>query len=394
MWTNMKSLLLRGPFLTLSGYGTHSRQIARWAYSKTNLNVCVGPLPWGNTPWAIDPNMEEGLIGRLMAGATPQNNQTDITLQLQLPNEWDPKLGRFNVGLTAGVETDRCHPGWIEACNRMNKIIVPSQFVKNTLETTGKLTVPIHVVHESYNDAIDDEEKIKKGLETLPTFSTNFNLLIFGQLTGNNPHNDRKNLFNTVKWLCDTFSDDSDVGIVLKINGGRDTKIDRDMMKNLLSKLTSEVRKGPFPRIHLLHGRLSDAENAALFKHPQIKALVSLTRGEGFGLPILDAAASGLPVITTQWSGHLDFMNLGKYIPVSYTLREVHDSRIDNAIFIKGAKWAEPNEEDFKRRVKKFRQSPDMPIQWATELSKTIKQKFSINAIMDQYDAVLGDIIK
>jgi glycosyltransferase involved in cell wall biosynthesis len=138
---------------------------------------------------------------------------------------------------------------------------------------------------------------------------------------------------------------------------------------------------------------MNDAEVASLYRHPQVKAMVSLTRGEGFGLPILEAAASALPVITTDWSGHTDFMKLGKYIGVQYQLSEIHQTRVDDKIFIKGSRWAQASEEDFKKRLIKFRNSSSTPKEWAIELSEKIKNEYSFNSISKKYDDVLGDVI-
>lgn len=385
----MKKVLLRGPFLTKSGYGVHARQIAKWVLGRPDVDVKVMPLPWGQTPWIIDRNECDGLIGKLMDRCIPAEGRSDVTIQVQLPNEWDPNLGVYNVGVTAGVETDRCNPAWVGACNNMTSIIVPSKFVANTFQASGVLLKPIHVIGESYNDAIDADVNVVN----LPRFSTDFNFLVFGQITGNNPDNDRKNIFNTVKYLCEAFKDDPSVGVILKINVGRDTVIDRHNVKELVTRLAFEVRKGVNPRLHILHGHLSDAENAALFKHDQIKCLVTLTRGEGFGLPILDAARSGLPIIATNWSGHLDFLNLGKFIPVSYNLIPVHKSRVDNNIFMSGVRWAEASEVDFKKRVKKFREAPELPQKWATDLALAVKEKFSSEALSVEYERVLGNVL-
>ena len=138
---------------------------------------------------------------------------------------------------------------------------------------------------------------------------------------------------------------------------------------------------------------MSDQDVANLYKHKQIRALVSLTRGEGYGLPILEAAASGLPIIATGWSGHTDFLNHGKFINVSYNLKEIHQSRVDGKIFIQGSKWAEVIEEDFKKKVVKFRTSHSVPQGWAVELSSTIKEKYSPSAIFKIYDEVTKDIL-
>lgn len=387
----MKSVIFRGPVLTQSGYGQHSRMVAAWLLSRKDVNVKFQALPWGNTPWFLDANASDGLVGEIMKRTDVEPKQADVSFQLQLPNEWDPKIAKHNVGMSAVVETDRCHPSWITACNAMDQVIVPSQHAKLALTNSGTVTSPLHVVPESYAEAI--EHINADDVAQQERFSTPFNFLIFGQITGNNPHNDRKNTFHAIKWLCETFKNDPDVGIVLKTNMGRNSKIDRNMVKNMLVALLNEVRKGPYPKLHLLHGEMSDKEVACLYRHPQIKALVSLTRGEGYGLPTLEATASGLPVVATGWSGHLDFLNLGKFVSVYYQLGDVHPSRIDDKIFVKGARWANASEDDFKKRIRKFKDSPAIPKEWAQELRTKILPKYSLKNICAMYDDLLGNIL-
>jgi glycosyltransferase involved in cell wall biosynthesis len=324
-----------------------------------------------------------------MKRTVPPTFKADISFQLQLPNEWDTSIAPVNIGITAGVESDRCNPEWVEACNRMTAVIVPSQHAKLSLTNTGKVTRPLFVVPEAYSEAI-----VADDLPKLPEFSTPFNFLIFGQLTGNNPESDRKNIFYTIKWLCEVFKDDPQVGIIVKTNVGKNSRIDRNMTRGLIGSATNEARRGSLiPKVHLLHGDMNDREVAALYTHPQVKALVTLTRGEGYGLPILEAAASGLPVIATGWSGHLDFLKHGKYVSIYYQLADVHPSRVDGRIFVKGARWAAPSEEDFKKRVLKFRQSHSTPREWASELRPVIQSKYSISSVMSLYDLALKEII-
>jgi hypothetical protein len=386
----MKTVLLRGPVLTQSGYGVHCRQLAKWLFSRPNLKVHCQLLPWGDTPWIIDSNACDGLIGEVMQRSSNISSQYDVTVQLQLPNEWDASLGKHNIGVTAGVETDKCNPAWVDACNKMNHVIVPSLHVKNNLSSHGNLNTKTSIVPESFSDSCLKEST---ALPTLQDFSTSFNFLIFGQITGNNQHNDRKNTFFTLKWLLEEFKDDTDVGIVLKTNAGRNTLIDKNNVKNILKQVVNEVRTKNGPPVHLLHGEMSDDEVAALYRHPQIKALVALTRGEGYGLPILEAAASGLPVIATGWSGHMDFLSLGKFINVYYQLNEVHPSRVDDRIFMKGSRWANPSEDDFKKRARKFKESSATPKEWAKNLQNTLQTTHSYASISKQYTELLQDVL-
>ena len=384
-----KKVLIRGPLLSMSGYGTHSRQIFRWLETQ-NVDIFTQVLPWGMTPWYVNPDYENGLIGRIMETCSPPPGNFDLSFQIQLPNEWDPNIAKYNVGITAAVETDKCNPEWINSCNKMDKVIVPSNHTKKSLTSSGILNKEIEVIPESFYDCLLEKENEKSlNLE----FSTNFNFLIFGQITGFNPFADRKNTFFAIKWLCEEFSNDSDVGIVIKTNQGTNSSRDRHMTSKMLDQLLSEVRRGPYPKIHMLHGSLQQNEIQHVYQHPKIKALISATRGEGYGLPILEAATTGLPVIATNWSGHLDFMNNGKFIQLDYKLANIHDSRIDNNIFISGTKWAEVDEKDFKKKVRKFYQASALPKEWAVKLSKTLKEKYSQKSINEHYSNSLNGIL-
>lgn len=386
-----KNVLLRGPVLTQSGYGVHARQVARWLLSREDINVEIQALPWGNTPWLIDREIDDGFIGKIMERTVdPSGKRYDVTVQLQLPNEWDTSFSRTNIGITAGVETDRCNPEWVDACNRMSMVIVPSNHAKNCLTSSGNVKTPIVVIPEAYNECITQQTKTK--IDELQ-LSTEFNVLLFGQLTGNNAENDRKNIFYTIKWLCETFQNDEDFGIVIKTNAGRNTSIDKKLVTQTLQNVLREVRKTKFPKVYLLHGDLSDSEVSSLYVHPKIRALVSLTRGEGYGLPILEAAASGLPVIATAWSGHVDFLSHGKYLEIPYKLVPVHQSRIDGKIFMPGTNWAFPNEEEFKKKIKKFRNSFSIPKEWAQDLKEKIVEKYSIDKIIGLYNEETKELV-
>ncbi len=385
-----KKVLVRGPLLSQSGYGNHARQIVKWLLKRDDLDVLTQVLHWGITPWHIDGSVEDGIIGEIMSRSINQMpNDLDISYQVQLPNEWDHTLAKINVGVTAAVETDICTPEWVTACNRMTSVVVPSRFTKGTLERSGQCTTPITVIPESYIPEINDD--------TLPldiSLSTDFNFLLFGMLTGQNPKSDRKNLLYTIKWLLEEFKDNPDVGIVLKTSSGRGTKIDKKVTEKLISQVVKEVRQGPYPKLHFMHGCMTNEEVASIYKHPKIKALVALTRGEGYGLPILEAAASDLPVVATNWSGHLDFMRKGKFIAVDYKMETIDSSRVDDHIFLTHARWAEPSEKDAKKRLRRLYESYETPKKWAVDLGKKLRKDLSHEKICDYWDEHLVKMVE
>jgi len=386
-----KRVLLRAPVFTSSGYGVHSRQVAKYLLDKHDngdIELFIRALPWGITSWILDKGAANGLVGRLMQRTGNVTEPCDVSVQVQLPNEWDSKLAHTNIGVTAGVETDKCNPKWIDCVDTMDHVIVPSTFIKTCFLNSGTPKTNITVIPESYNEAIPEcTESLNVNL------NTNFNFLIFGQITGNNKDNDRKNIFYTIKWLCEVFKDDPDVGIVLKTNMGKNTKIDRLNVKNTFVKILTEVRKTQYPKFHLLHGNMLDTEVAQLFNHNTIKAFVLLSRGEGYCLPMVDAAASGVPVVAIPLSGYMDFMKVGKFIKVDFELKDIHKTRIDNKIFMSGVQWGEASEEDFKRKISKFRKNYKIPQEWANDLKIKVLKDLSFDAVSRIYDDFFSGIL-
>src|SRR3990167_2173374 len=394
----MKSIIIRGPLTVNSGYSTHARQVFKFLLSKENLDVKCQLTPWGNCSWNLNSNDFGGLIGEAMSRSIPNNlsQKADVAISVILPNEFDTSIAHFNIGITAGVETDICNPQWIDHLNKMNLIIVPSNHTKQTFERTAEkyhklITTQIKVVPESFPNELLNPEIKPLDLN----LKTSFNYLSVAQITGNNPQNDRKNLFFTIKWFCEVFKNDPDVGVIIKTNTGRNSVKDRMNTEAILKKLTQEIGKKEFPRIYLLHGYMTDAEMAGLYNHPSVKCFISLTRGEGFGLPILEASASGLPIIATNYSGHLDFMNKGKFIKVNYELSPIHESLLSNKnIFSsKEARWANPIEEDAKMKMEKFRHRSTLPQEWAKELKQIIQKEYNINNIIKLYDEAFSGIL-
>jgi glycosyltransferase involved in cell wall biosynthesis len=385
----MKNVLIRGPLLNSAGYGVHSRQIFSYVESKKNYNISSQVTPWGICPFYLNETFEDGLIGRIINTSTPSDKKADVSFQIQLPNEWQPDAADFNIGITAGVETDRCSREWVDCVNAMDLVIVPSTHTKKSFENSGNIKTKIEIVPEYIQPAI-----LEKKLEPMKLdLKTKFNFLMFGLITGHTPESDRKNTFYGIKWLCETFKDDKDVGVVIKTNLGRMSVIDRKDTELILRKLIDEVRVGDYPKVYLSHGMMTDHEVSSLYRSKEIQALVSFTRGEGYGLPLLEAAASGLPVMATKWSGHMDFLNTIRFSGFDYDIIDVHPSRIDDNVFISGCRWAHPKEKDTKKRLKKIKESYKVPVDWANSGAETLKRKLNPEKVFEIYDKVLQDIL-
>jgi glycosyltransferase involved in cell wall biosynthesis len=397
-----RKILLKAPVLTRSGYGEQSRFALRSLRSREDLfDIYIQPLQWGQTSW-INENTEERrwidqVIEKTIAHIQ-QGGQFDISLQVTIPNEWEG-MALTNIGYTAGIETTQVAHQWIEKGNEMDKIIVVSNHAKNTYENTEyagqdnagnkrhlRLGTPTHVVNYP-----------AKTYENLPNLDleleNDFNFLTVAQF------GPRKNLPNTVKWFVEEFHDE-EVGLIIKSNIARNCIMDREKLHSDLKGFLSEFSDKKC-KVYLLHGDMSDEEVHALYIHPQVKALVALPHGEGFGLPIFEAAYSGLPIIATAWSGQLDFLvdKKGKeqFYGVTYDLRAVQDNVVWENVLIKESMWAYPREQSAKEHMRScyndiLSNSNDLGVDRATKLAAYIHDEFAVekkykefcNAIVDE----------
>lgn len=391
---NNKSVLFISPVYSRSGYGVHARQIALMLDKlavKYNWDMTFYVTPWGDTALMYGDFQEKNILEKYANKPILQNKKFDISFQLMLPNEWDTRLANFNVGITAAVETDRCNPNWCEACNSMNAVIVPSTFTKSVLLNSGRVVrTPIFVVNESYKEDIFDNVYEDS---TQLDFETNFNFLVVSQLTGN-IQTDRKNIAFTIKWFAEEFKNDKNVGLIVKTNMGGNSLFDYNATLQNIKSLVAQCRIGEFPRIYLLHGAMTDEQMCSLYKHPKVKAFLTLTHGEGFGLPILEAAACGLPILATNWSGHLDILRpeFGSFVKLDYMLSDIPKERVDNNVFVNGARWAYVQETEAKRKMRKIVEGYTIPKSWAEKMSENIKKKFNSNNNFVEFEQTLNII--
>ena len=387
----MKKVLIRGPLLSSSGYGVHSRQIFSYFMTRNDCDVTVQVLPWGVTPWSVNGEKESGLYGEIMKRSKPFDRKFDVSVQIQLPNEWDPSLANFNVGVTAGVETDKCSVEWATTHReKMNLLVVPSGHARSAFLSSGigKEKTPIVVVPESYFSELETTPQ-KQPFE----FSTQKNFLTVGMFTSDDPASDRKNIINTVKWFCQEFDGVNDVGLIVKTSKGRETTIDRELVRKSLKHVVSQSGCKSPPKIYMLHGAMEREEMNALYKHPTILGLISATRGEGFGLPMLEAAVSGLPVVCTNWSAITEFLTGESFLGVDYDLTPVPDQKVDGNIFIRSVKWANPRESNFKRKLRKPFTDNEKFRGPAQKLSMELVKTHSPKAIDKKYEEVFSKVL-
>ena len=354
-----KKLFFRGPVLTRSGYGEQSRFALRALAARQDIfDIYIQPLTWGHTSWTSDISEERAWIDRTVEKTiayTQGGGKFDVSFQVTIPNEWE-KIAPINIGYTAGIETSKVAHQWIQHGNEMDGIVVVSNHSKNTYvhteyqaqdQNTGKqflfkLETPVVTVNYP-----------AKKFENLPELElelkTDFNFLAVAQW------GPRKNMPNTIKWFIEEFKDE-EVGLIVKTNMAKNCHMDRELVFGQLNALANQIAPDRKCKLYLLHGDLTDEEMHSVYTHDKVSALVSLTHGEGFGLPLFEAAYSGLPVICTGWSGQLDFLvdeeGKNNYYNVGFDLSAVQPEVVWDGVLIAESMWSYAREASTKENMR------------------------------------------
>lgn len=351
------------PIDTFSGYGARSRDVVKALINSGKYEVRILSQRWGSTPFGflqVDNPEHKKIIDCIL----PKSNQLDFTpdiwIQITVPNEFQ-KVGKYNIGITAGIETDLCAAPWIEGCNRMDLVLTSCKHAKdvflnskyeqrkkdNPEEVVGVIqtTVPMEVLFEGvdtniYKKVTDTDESLDYVLQGIPE---DFNFLVVGHWLQGDLGEDRKNMGMTIKTFLETFKNRKvKPGLILKVNGGTYSIMDRDNMISKIEEIKSMV-DGELPNIYLLHGELTDEEMNYLYNHPKVKAMLSLTKGEGYGRPLIEFTQSQKPIIVSGWSGHTDFLNKEFSVFVGGELKPIHQSAVVENMLVAESKWFTPN---------------------------------------------------
>ncbi len=372
-----KSVLVSGPVLSCSGYGEQSRFALRSLRSREDIfDIYVNPLTWGKTSWITEDNEERAWIDNLVR-KTNQRQQAmpdvpfDISIQVTIPPEWD-KFAHVNIGYTAGIETTKVAPAWIEKANMMDKIIVPSTHSKNTFTSTT-----YQLFNQQTQEHVGDLQTSTE-FEVMPfplrttnpepldiDFSTKFNFLTVAQISP------RKNLETLVRNFVREFREEEEVGLVMKVSVANNSIYDKYNTASSIMKLLNHPEMvNRKCKVYLLHGDLSEGQLATLYRHPKVKGYVTATHGEGFGLPIFESAIAGLPVVATDWSSYLDFMTMpvkdkkGKvkdkkmFLKVQHDVKQIQPEAVWDGVLQADSEWAFVKENSLREKMRTLYKNP------------------------------------
>ena len=395
-----KTILFRGPVKTLSGYGAHSRDILKSLYDIDLYDIKIDSCGWGNTP--LTALNEEDLFHQWIESniITQLDELPEIYIQVTVPNEFQ-RIGKYNIGITAGIETTAAPKSWVDGINRMDKVITSSIFSKDVLyqtvynetdKVTGKLikqhkiTTPIEVLHEGVDTSIyfKEESNIKLDLKE------DFNYLFVGHWLKGKLGQDRKDVGMLIKCFCESFKDGDDrPGLILKTSGATFSIKQREYFREKIKEITDQYTNPP--SIYLLFGQLSDEEMNELYNHPKVKSMVTLTKGEGFGRPLLEFSMSGKPIIASNWSGHKDFLPMDKAIMLGGKLTQVDESASDDFI-LKNAKWFTSNYNEVVEVLKIVKEDYETFLERSEELRIENSKNFSLETTTTKLKEILESV--
>jgi glycosyltransferase involved in cell wall biosynthesis len=404
-----KKIILRGPVLSRSGYGEQARFALRSLRKhEERFDIYLINTNWGATGWTAQDDEERQYIDFLVQKTfhyTQNNGQFDMSLQVTIPNEWE-KIAPVNVGYTAGIETTKIAPQWIQSSMLMDKIIVTSNhskdtllnteyeaYDKNTNKSVGKVSVKTPTEVVGYPVKLTEKKDVELDLET------DFNFLMVSQW------GPRKNTAASIQWFVEKFKDNPNVGLVVKGFAKNNSTSDCLRTEHMLKSTVDPEAKC---KVYLLHGDMSDQEMIGLYSHPKVKALVSISHGEGYGLPLFEAAYTGLPVVTTNWSGHCDFLNMPEkrrkkgskkkteqymkpmFGSVEYTLGPIQKEAVWDGVLQADSMWCYADKNSYQAVLGDVADNYSKYEEMAAKLKDWVRKEFEAEK---QYDAFANAVL-
>jgi hypothetical protein len=339
------------PIDTYSGYGARSRDIVKAIIELDKYDVKVMPQRWGNTPFGfIKNNPEWGFLTKYLLQQPQLPAQPEIWMQITVPNEFQP-VGKYNIGCTAGIETTVAPAEWVEGCGRMNlilgssehtiKVLKDSKFEKRDQQTNQTVGI---IEWKGDSEVIFEGADVEKYKPVKSTFDLSnvkeeFAYLFVGHWMQGHLGEDRKNVGLLVKAFYETFKNKAKKpALILKTSTVGSSYMDRDELIKRIKMIKDTVKSNNLPNVYLLHGEFTDVEMNEIYNHSKVKAMVNLTKGEGFGRPLLEFSLVNKPIITTNWSGHVDYLNPEFTTLLPGNMTKVHHSAANNML-LADAEW-------------------------------------------------------
>ena len=389
------------PIDTYSGYGSRSRDLVKTIIESNKYDVKIIPQRWGNTAWGYikDHSEKWGFLEQYLYKQPQLDKQPDIWAQITVPNEFQP-VGKYNIGITAGMETTGVHHTWVEGVNRMNLTLVPSEHSKSSFlnsifqqqnqqgQIVGEVKVnkPIEVLFEG----VDLDTFVSKKGNFPLEIKEDFAYLCVGHWLQGDFGEDRKNIGYTIKAFLEVFKNKKKApALILKTPVGNSSYMGRDELVKRVEQIKSSVNSTRLPSIYILNGDLSEEQLNELYNHPKVKAFMMFTKGEGYGRPLLEFSLSKKPILSTNWSGHIDFLKKDFCCLVNGELKNVHPSAVQKDMILQEFQWFTPNDGEVGFYIKDVYENYKKYQELAKRQAYHSKENFSLSKMGEKLMEIL-----
>lgn len=415
-----KLILMCGPFSSRSGYGNHARDVYRCLWKLDKYEVKCLDVRWGDCPRNalessndFNDSLKSSFVKQGPKGIE-LDRQPDIYMDIRIPNEFQ-QIGKVNIGITAGVETNAVSAAWLDGCNKMDLVITVSEHSKNgflgarydKIQNTPqgqqkigelKLEKPIEVLFEGLE--IDTFKSLKSSelktpiSKTLDSIEENFCYLMVGQWCAGGFGEDRKDIPRAIQMFYETFANKtSPPALIVKTSGATFSIMDREDCKTKLNAIKKQFPADvKLPNVYFIHGALSTEEMNEMYNHHKVKCFYLTTHGEGFGRPLLEATFTGLPVITSNWSGHLDFLDEKHALLVSGKLEKVPRSVVWKDIIVEESQWFVADAGSVTSALNYVYTNYNEVKKRALKLMEINKEKFNTDKMVEKFDSILDKV--
>jgi hypothetical protein len=400
------TLVFQGPIFTRSGYGDHCRDLMKSLRKMDKYDIKIIPLRWGNTPQnQVDGESEFGRW--MLERVIPQLEfKPDVFMQVSVANEFEPK-GHYNIGVTAGVETTIAPKDFIDGSNKMDLIIVPSNFTKNNLggtvyqqkdQATGQIVGEIKVGKpiEVLLEGVDTEIFSKgSGKDVLENVKEDFNFLIVGHWLKGSLGQDRKDIGMAIKTFATVFQylpKEKRPGLIVKTSHAGFSVIDREATREKIDSVLKPLGD-KCPSVYLLHGDMEESDMSNLYHHPKVKAMISFAKGEGYGRPMAEFTLTGKPILASGWSGQMDFLPTEHAVLLEGSLTQVDESAADQ-FCMKEAQWFTVNYSNAANKIYDVFNKYDSYLEQSKGLRENTLKHFTLDNMHDRFVQLMDTYVK